>query len=159
MTEDLGPPAFAGIRVLDLTSSTAGAIASMYLADFGADVLRVEAGNAQRLSAAYIFANRGKRLIDSDPATLEGQRLVQALIVRGDILVIDGSATRLAELSCDAETLCAADPALSICGCLPTRHEGPCRLFRPMNFFWPRGRAWRIHSPGRRSSLSHPLFQ
>ena len=112
MTEDLGPPAFAGIRVLDLTSSTAGAIASMYLADFGADVLRVEAGNALRLSAAYIFANRGKRLIDSDPVTLEGQRLVQALIARADMLVIDGSAARLAELSCDAETLCAADPRL-----------------------------------------------
>jgi crotonobetainyl-CoA:carnitine CoA-transferase CaiB-like acyl-CoA transferase len=112
VTEGIGPPAFAGIRVLDLTTSLAGAVAAMHLADFGADVLRVETGDAERLTPAYVFANRGKRLIDCDVVPVEGQRQVQALIQRTDVLFIDGSAARSAELSWDAETLCGADPRL-----------------------------------------------
>jgi crotonobetainyl-CoA:carnitine CoA-transferase CaiB-like acyl-CoA transferase len=103
---------FVGIRVLDLTTSMTGAIAAMHLADFGADVLRIDTEKLPRLSPAYIFANRGKRLLDLDLVTHEARRRLRALINTADVLVIDGSAARLAALSCDAETLCAANTRL-----------------------------------------------
>ncbi len=112
MAEDAGTRAFAGIRVVDCTTTLAGAIASMYLADFGADVVRVEARSSERLSPAYVFANRGKRLIDYDVTSVDGRQSVRALIRRSDVLVMDGSAERLDELSFDAETLCSADSRL-----------------------------------------------
>jgi crotonobetainyl-CoA:carnitine CoA-transferase CaiB-like acyl-CoA transferase len=112
MTEDERPAAFAGIRALDLTTTMAGAVASMHLADFGADVLRVEADEGDRLTPAYIFANRNKQLIDCDVRSVDGRRQAQSLIQRADVLFIDGSAERLDDLSCDAESLCGADPRL-----------------------------------------------
>ena len=84
----------------------------MHLADFGADVLRVEAGEGDRLTPAYIFANRNKQLIDCDVRSVDGRRQAQSLIQRADVLFIDGSAERLDDLSCDAESLCGADPRL-----------------------------------------------
>ena len=61
------PGACAGLRVLDLSQGLAGPLATMILADFGADVVRVEApGATVDDQPAYLFLNRGKRSITID---------------------------------------------------------------------------------------------
>ena len=55
--------ACAGIRVLDCSRDAAGSLATMILADFGADVVRIEAPGSNPVDAmpAYVLLQRGKR--------------------------------------------------------------------------------------------------
>src|SRR5579862_661769 len=85
----------AGLRVLELARILAGPWAGQILADLGADVIKVEragagddtrawgppfvpAADGGHLSAAYFHCtNRGKRSIELDFTTAEGQRIVK----------------------------------------------------------------------------------
>ncbi len=71
MTEAAG-----GLRVLDLSTGPAGGLASMVLADFGADVIKVEppGGDPYRDLAAAPMWLRGKRSIELDLKSRAGQR-------------------------------------------------------------------------------------
>ncbi|MFO1407357.1 MAG: CaiB/BaiF CoA-transferase family protein [Steroidobacteraceae bacterium] len=96
----------AGIVVLDLSRILAGPWATQLLADFGAEVIKVEhprggddtrrwgppylrdARGAETAESAYFLsANRGKRSVGIDLAQPEGQRLVRDLACQADVLV------------------------------------------------------------------------
>jgi crotonobetainyl-CoA:carnitine CoA-transferase CaiB-like acyl-CoA transferase len=72
------PGACAGLRVLDLTQGRAGAMATMVLADFGAEVIRVEpvGGDPGWDDPTYLLLNRGKKSIEASPDEL--RRLVES---------------------------------------------------------------------------------
>ena len=89
-----------GVRVIDLTSVVSGPFATMFLADQGADVVKVEplAGDITRrsrqsvdptgqFSALFVSTNRGKRSIALDLKRPEGIEIVRRLIGRADVLV------------------------------------------------------------------------
>ena len=87
----------SGIRVLELGSTVAGPFCGRLLADFGAEVIKVEdeAGDTVRsmgkrvgsrsLYAASIFRN--KALISIDLRRAEGQEIVRKLVAKSDIVV------------------------------------------------------------------------
>ncbi|MFO1087282.1 MAG: CoA transferase [Reyranellaceae bacterium] len=90
----------AGVRVIDLTSVVSGPFATMFLADQGADVIKVEspAGDMTRrtrppidddgqFSPMFISTNRGKRSISLDLKRPEGVAALGKLIARSDVLV------------------------------------------------------------------------
>ncbi|MBV8192452.1 MAG: CoA transferase [Alphaproteobacteria bacterium] len=90
----------SGVRVVDLTSVVSGPFATMFLADQGADVVKVEplGGDITRrsrqsvdptgqFSALFISTNRGKRSIAVDLKQPEGIEIVRRLIGRADVLV------------------------------------------------------------------------
>ena len=88
----------AGIRVLDVSSVLSGPLASMLLADLGADVIKVEppsapdftrgTGDAHNAMTAYFYnTNRGKRAIAVDGRRPAGQRILQELADQADVLV------------------------------------------------------------------------
>src|SRR5215468_10523096 len=92
----LGP--LDGYRVVDLTSNVAGPLATMILADQGADVIKVEAppgGDATRaggngrggLSASFLNNNRNKRSIVLDLKTPPGLRALLRLAAGADVFV------------------------------------------------------------------------
>src|SRR5207344_679816 len=83
----------SGVRVVDLTSVVSGPFATMFLADQGADVVKVEplGGDITRrsrqsvdptgqFSALFISTNRGKRSIAIDLKQPEGIEIVRRLI-------------------------------------------------------------------------------
>lgn len=90
----------AGVRVLDLTGVVSGPFATMFLADQGADVLKVEpiGGDITRrsrapldtsgeFSALFISSNRGKRSLSIDMKTDAGREVLGKLIGQADVLV------------------------------------------------------------------------
>ena len=94
----MGP--LSGVQVIDLTSVVSGPFATMFLADQGADVVKVEplGGDITRrsrqsvdpsgqFSALFISTNRGKRSIALDLKQPQGVEILRRLIARADVLV------------------------------------------------------------------------
>jgi crotonobetainyl-CoA:carnitine CoA-transferase CaiB-like acyl-CoA transferase len=86
--------------VLDLTSVVSGPLATMFLADQGADVIKIEplGGDITRrsrqsisasgeFSALFISSNRGKRSLALDLKRPEAAEIMRKLIARSDVLV------------------------------------------------------------------------
>jgi crotonobetainyl-CoA:carnitine CoA-transferase CaiB-like acyl-CoA transferase len=92
--------ALAGVRVLDLTSVVSGPLATMFLADQGAEVIKIEplGGDITRrsrqsisasgeFSALFVSSNRGKRSLALDLKRSEAAKVMHQLIARTDVLV------------------------------------------------------------------------
>lgn len=87
----------AGVRVVDLTSMISGPIATMMLADQGADVIKVEPPNGDLvrhlgpsragLTATFISSNRSKRSIALDLKNEEGLQVLNRLLATADVFV------------------------------------------------------------------------
>jgi crotonobetainyl-CoA:carnitine CoA-transferase CaiB-like acyl-CoA transferase len=92
----IGGP-LAGIRVVDLTSMISGPVATMMLADQGADVIKVEpltgdlvrfmGPNREGLTSGFISSNRSKRSLAVDLKTERGMAVVRALVGTADVFV------------------------------------------------------------------------
>ena len=88
----------AGVRVLDLTRLLPGPMATLYLADLGADVVKIEdtgAGDYARTldpvgpqpNAVFVALNRGKRSVSLDLRHADGRAAFLALARTADIVV------------------------------------------------------------------------
>lgn len=86
-----------GIKVVDFTQAHAGSLCTMLLADFGAEVIKVErpgVGDLARYwapfkndsSGYYAFLNRGKKSISVNGGTDEGRKILLDLIRDADIV-------------------------------------------------------------------------
>ena len=122
----------SGLRVLDLSSGPAGGLATMILADFGADVLKVEAPGGERfrgLAGAPMWL-RGKRSLALDLKTPQGRARLHELTRDADVLTASfrpGSAERL---GADAATLRALNPGLVYCSITGFGPDGPYARYR-----------------------------
>ncbi len=137
------PGPLAGVRVLELARILAGPWAGQILADLGADVIKVErqgAGDDTRawgppfvpgadgghLSAAYFHCtNRGKRSIELDFDTAEGQRIVKKLAARSDVLIENFKVGGLKKFGLDYASLAPAMPRLIYCSVTGFGQTGP----------------------------------
>lgn len=81
--------ACAGLRILDLSSGYAGKIATMVLADYGAEVIRIEpaGGDASWNEPAALLVNRGKKSIELDLLTEEGRAEFRRLLPGVDVVM------------------------------------------------------------------------
>ena len=90
----------SGVRVLDLTGVVSGPFATMFLADQGADVLKIEpiggditrrsraaVGKTNEFSALFISSNRGKRSLALDIKHDAGREIMARLASQADVLV------------------------------------------------------------------------
>jgi crotonobetainyl-CoA:carnitine CoA-transferase CaiB-like acyl-CoA transferase len=94
------PGPLSGVRVLDLTGVVSGPYATMFLADQGADVLKIEPiggditrrsraviDKAGEFSALFISSNRGKRSLSIDVKSKAGREVMAKLVAQSDVLV------------------------------------------------------------------------
>ncbi|KWB41110.1 CaiB/BaiF CoA transferase family protein [Burkholderia ubonensis] len=136
--------ALSHIRVLDLTRVLAGPWCAQTLADFGADVIKVErpgagddtrhwgppylkdANGADTAEAAYyLAANRNKRSITIDIATPEGQRIVRELAAQSDVVLENYKVGQLKKYGLDYASLRAVKPDLVYCSVTGFGQTGP----------------------------------
>jgi crotonobetainyl-CoA:carnitine CoA-transferase CaiB-like acyl-CoA transferase len=91
------PGPLEGVRVLDFTTMVAGPVATMMLADQGAEVIKIEPprGDLMRhlsrgrngMSASFLCCNRNKRSLAVDLKAAEGLAIVKKLIATAQVLV------------------------------------------------------------------------
>jgi crotonobetainyl-CoA:carnitine CoA-transferase CaiB-like acyl-CoA transferase len=106
--------AFQGVRVLDISQGLAGPMATMLLADFGAEVVRIEppAGDWIKDQPGYLTWNRGKARAVLDLANPSDLDRLLELIAGADMVVFDHTPGRLEALGLDAATLTGRHPRL-----------------------------------------------
>jgi alpha-methylacyl-CoA racemase len=138
-----GPLALDGLRVLDLTRLLPGGFCSMLLADFGADVIKVEdtgLGDYVRWapphyegaepsagSALFLSLNRGKRSIRIDLKAPAGKDVFLALVRDADVLVESFRPGVMDRLGVGYERLRQENPGLVYCAITGYGQDGPNR--------------------------------
>ena len=110
--------ALRGLRVLDLSNGPAAGLATMHLADFGAEVLRIERSNPHPARRVACGANVDARQADlaarSRRCGGHGDRF-HALAAGADVLVTSWRATALARRNLDFASLHDRHPHLHVC--------------------------------------------
>jgi crotonobetainyl-CoA:carnitine CoA-transferase CaiB-like acyl-CoA transferase len=135
--------ALSGVRVLDLSRVFSGPWAAQMLADFGADVIKVERpgrgddvrhqgmrardaqGNETRETSSFLAVNRGKRSITVDMSQAAGQALIRRLAGASDVLIENFKAGDLARYGLDYASLKAVNPRLVYCSITGFGQTGP----------------------------------
>ena len=119
------PGPLSGVRVLDLTGVVSGPFATMFLADQGADVLKIEpiSGDITRrsratidkageFSALFISSNRGKRSLSIDIKSATGREVLAKLVAQADVLVQNFRPGTMERLGLGADELRQLHPRL-----------------------------------------------
>ncbi len=131
----MGP--LEGLRVLDLSHVMAGPTCALMLADMGADVIKVEklpGGDDVRRSvppkigdeaASFLMMNRNKRGIALDLKKPGGQRVLERLVPRVDVLIENFSPGTMEKLGFGYARLKTIHPALIYCTLTGFGRTGP----------------------------------
>src|SRR6266404_4914788 len=134
------PPPLSGVRVLELAHLIAGPICGMYLADMGADVVKVESREAPVAGRSvypravrngegvlHLTVNRNKRAICLDVKQPEGRDAFRRLAGWADV-IIEGFRGGVAErLGIDYDSVKGANPRLIYCSISAFGPDGPWR--------------------------------
>jgi len=128
----------AGVRVLDLTGVVSGPFATMFLADQGADVLKVEpiGGDITRrsrapldksgeFSALFISSNRGKRSLSIDMKTDAGREVLSKLVEQADVLVQNFRPGTMERLGLGPDQVLKKNPRLIYVSISGVGEDGP----------------------------------
>jgi crotonobetainyl-CoA:carnitine CoA-transferase CaiB-like acyl-CoA transferase len=125
------------VRILDLSRVLAGPYCTMVLADYGADVIKVEepgAGDGTRAwgppwvgdqSAYFLAANRNKRSITVDLKTSEGRQIIHELAAHADVVIENFKVGGAAKLGIDYVSLAVLNPRLVYCSITGYGQTGP----------------------------------
>lgn len=131
------PTALDGLLVVDFTRVVAGPACTQTLADFGAEVIKIEnpeGGDDTRAyehaeiggeTAAYLSLNRNKRGIVLDLTTPEAREVARQLIARADVVVENFSATVMERFGLDYPSVVSSNPRLVYCSISAYGRKGP----------------------------------
>ncbi len=127
----------SGLRVLDLTSVVVGPTCTWRLAEYGAEVIKVEAPDGDLMrglgglsptgqhSGTYLHLNRGKRNICLDLKKPGCRSVMDRLIASADVVVANMRPRALERLGLDGVTLRTAHPDLIYCLITGYGSDGP----------------------------------
>lgn len=127
-----------GVKVLDLSRVLAGPSCAVFLADMGAEVIKVESttgGDELRSwvprkgeeSAAFLALNRNKRGMTLDLKTEEGAEILRKLTSGADVLVENFRAGMMERLGFGYEELSGINPRLVYCSISAFGETGPLK--------------------------------
>ena len=126
----------AGIRVLDFGRYIAGPYCGALLADYGADVIRIEKrnGGEDRFvtpiadsgeGSMFMQMNRNKRSLTLDPMRKEGAEVVRRLVRTADVVIANLPVATLADMKLDYESLRAIKDDIILTTASAFGSEGP----------------------------------
>jgi crotonobetainyl-CoA:carnitine CoA-transferase CaiB-like acyl-CoA transferase len=122
MEEQSGALPLSGLRVLDVGTLFAGPMVATILADYGADVIKIEhpSGDSLRtlgwekdgVSLWWLFCSRNKRCVSLNLSTPDGQEILKDLVVGADVLVESFRPGTMERWGLGWETLSEINPTL-----------------------------------------------
>jgi len=160
------PGPLEDVKVVELGVWVAGPAAGCILADWGADVIKIEPRGAGDPARQFFFGmlgldfplnpvfendNRGKRGIALDLATEEGRAVLLELVDRADVFLTNARLAGLARRGLDAESLLERNPRLVYAAITGYGLEGPDadRAAYDIGAYWARaGLAALLSQPG-----------
>jgi crotonobetainyl-CoA:carnitine CoA-transferase CaiB-like acyl-CoA transferase len=124
------------IRVLDLSTVVLGPYAAQILADYGADVIKIETpeGDSTRntgptteagMGAIFLGVNRGKRSVVLDLKTAHAREALLKLVDTADVLMHSMRPQKLAAIGLDPHALRSRNPRLVYVGLHGFAEDGP----------------------------------
>src|SRR3981081_4337197 len=131
------PTALDGLLVVDFTRVVAGPACTQTLADFGAEVIKIEkpdGGDDTRSyehadlageSAAFVSLNRNKRGIALDLTKPAARAISRELIARADVVVENFSASVMKKYGLDYASVAPTNPRLIYCSISAYGRQGP----------------------------------
>ncbi len=133
-TAPCGP--LAGVRVLDLTAVVLGPLATQILGDYGADVIKVEPPEGDRMrangvtrqrgmSSIFLAINRNKRSLCIDLKSPRGAAVLGKLLSTVDVLVHNMRPAAVRRLGLHHEAVMPLHPRLVYCVAPGFGHGGP----------------------------------
>lgn len=137
MASEVTQPPLAGLKVIEIGVAMAGPFCGMTLADYGADVIKVErvgTGDESRgwpphfpagVGYYFVAANRNKKSLSIDLKTEEGIALIKELASKADVLVDNFRVGALEKLGLGYESLAALNPRLIYCSISGFGPSGP----------------------------------
>lgn len=128
----------AGVKIIDLTAVVLGPLATQILADYGADVIKVEGpeGDMMRnngvsqnpgMSSIFLAINRNKRSLCIDLKTPQGLQTLQTLIKTADVLVHNMRVRAIERLGLGYDAVKAINPDIVYCAATGFEESGPHR--------------------------------
>lgn len=128
--------ALGGLCILDFTHFIAGPMATMLLADMGADVIKIEkvgrgddfrgfGPQKEGMGPPFVWTNRNKQSVALDLTKPEGQKIARALAATADVVVENFSAGVMQRFGLDFETLRQDNPRLIYCAVSAYGRTGP----------------------------------
>lgn len=135
MTEDNGPQALAGLRVLDLATLFAGPLAATMLGDHGAEVIKVEHpdGDPARTHGAskdgvglwWKMLARNKKAMTLYLGSAEGQELFRTMVADADVIIENFRPGTMERWGLGYEQLCEINPGLVMARVTGFGQSGP----------------------------------
>jgi len=120
-----------GIKVLEMARVPPAELPGMFLADMGAEVLKIETppadpeDDATKRRAAFAYVNRNKRSLALNMKSPEAQAIFKKLAATADVIVEGFRPGVMKRLGADFETLSAVNPRLVYCSLSGFGHNGP----------------------------------
>ena len=122
-SKNLFSGALHGIKVLDISNFLAGPVSSMFLGDYGAEVIKVEkpglgdeirywGNNKNGVGLMYKLINRNKKSITADLRTKFGVKIIKKLVKNTDIIIENYRKGTLEKWGLGYETLSKINPGL-----------------------------------------------
>lgn len=132
----LHPGPLSGVRVVDLTSVVLGPLATQLLADYGADVIKVEgpAGDIIRsngvsrkkgMGSIYLSLNRNKRSMVLDLKQEEDKKKLIELLKSADVVVHNMRIKAIERLGFGYDAVKAVNPSIVYCAATGFGQDGP----------------------------------
>ena len=130
-----------GFRVLDMGSGISAPWCAKILADYGAEVIKVETPSsgdlARRMgpfagddpnpekSLTFLYLNTNKKSVTLDPSSVSGRKLLHRLVADADVLVENYPPSVSKELGLNYASLSAVNPGLVVTSIAPFGQTGP----------------------------------
>src|SRR5215813_5094924 len=120
-----------GIKVLEMARVAPAELPGMFLADMGAEVLKIETpleqpeDAATKRRAAFAYVNRNKRSLALNMKAPEGRALFRRLAARADVIVEGFRPGVMKRLGADYETIRAINPRIVYCSLSGFGQDGP----------------------------------